>query len=256
MGTKIFYFSSTGNSLYVAKRLQEKIQDCELISIPKSYNEGIFEYNCEKAIIIFPLHSFGLPIIVENFVSKLGLNNDAYIFAVQVTGGGSGTNSFIELNELLACNNMMLSNSIEIKYISNYIRMGRNATIERAQAALDDNEWKIDKLIQLIKENQVDDIGKNKNPIYKAMHNGWKNKFKEKDKRFNVNDDCVGCKICEKICPVRNIEMNDNKPVWKGHCTDCMACINICPRNAINLGKSTLKKNRYKNPYIKIDELI
>ena len=32
---KIFYFTATGNSLYVAKRIKEKINDCELVCIPK-----------------------------------------------------------------------------------------------------------------------------------------------------------------------------------------------------------------------------
>lgn len=256
MGTKIFYFSATGNSLYVAKRLKEKLENCELISIPKAYKEQVFDYNCEKAIIIFPLHSFGLPIIVENFISKVKLNSDAYVFAIQVTGGGGSNNSFIEINELLGNNNPKLSNSIEIKYISNYIRMGRNATEKRAQETLDNNEWKLDKLIQAIKDAHVEEISKNKNFIYNAMHNAWKDKYKNKDKGFNVNDDCIGCKICEKICPVDNIKLDDGRPIWNGNCTDCMACINNCPKNAINIGKATIKKNRYKNPYIKIEELL
>lgn len=256
MSTKIFYFSSTGNSLYVAKRLKEKIEDTELISIPKAYNDNVFEYNCKKAIIIFPLHSFGLPIIVDKFIAKLKLNKDAYIFAVQITGGGTSSNSFIEIKELLGNNNLKLSNSMEIKYISNYIRAGRNANMERAQVALDNNEWKVDKLIQEIKQEEVEEISENKNLLYSVFYKAWRDKYKNKDKKFNVNDDCIGCSICEKICPVKNIKLSEKKPIWSGECVDCMACINNCPRNAINIGKSTIKKNRYKNPYIKLEELI
>lgn len=256
MSTKIFYFSSTGNSLYVAKRLKEKIENCELISIPKAYNQNIFEYNCEKAVIIFPLHCFGLPIIVDDFISKLKLNENAYIFGVQVTGGGQSNTAFVQLNELLKNNNMKLSNSIEIKYISNYIRSGRNATVERAQVELDNNEWKIDKLIEEVKNKQIEEISNSKNAIHSTFYKLWKYKYKNRDKNFNVNDDCIGCKICEKICPVNNIELKTGKPGWKGNCIDCMACINNCPRNAINIGKSTIKKNRYKNPYIKLEELL
>ncbi|MGL5480019.1 MAG: EFR1 family ferrodoxin, partial [Clostridium sp.] len=35
-----------------------------------------------------------------------------------------------------------------------------------------------------------------------------------------------------------------------------MGCINICPKNAINIGNSTIRKDRYLNPFIKRDELI
>lgn len=55
---------------------------------------------------------------------------------------------------------------------------------------------------------------------------------------------------------MNNIKINDIKPFWNGNCIDCMACINNCPRNAINIGKSTIKKGRYRNLYIKLDELI
>ena len=256
METRIFYFSSTGNSLYVAKRLKEKLKGSELVSITKAYNEGVFQYDCKKAIIIWPLHSFGLPIIVEKFISKLKLNKDAYIFGVQITGGGQSKNSFIQVNELLGSSNLKLSNSMEIKYISNYIRAGRNATLERAEIALDNNEWKIDQLIERIKQKEVDEVIGNKNPIYSAFYNAWRYKYKDKDKKFNVNKECVGCSICEKICPVKNIEISNDKPAWKGNCIDCMACINICPKKAINIGKSTVKKSRYKNPYIKLEELL
>jgi NAD-dependent dihydropyrimidine dehydrogenase PreA subunit len=50
--------------------------------------------------------------------------------------------------------------------------------------------------------------------------------------------------------------MENNKPKWNGKCTDCMGCINICPKEAINIGKVTMKKNRYFNPYIKKEELL
>lgn len=62
--------------------------------------------------------------------------------------------------------------------------------------------------------------------------------------------------MCKKICPVDNIVLEDGKPKWNGKCTDCMACINICTKEAINIGKSTIKKNRYRNPYISRNELI
>ena len=42
---KIFYYTSTGNCLYVAKRMQEKIENCELISITKAIKSENFKIN-------------------------------------------------------------------------------------------------------------------------------------------------------------------------------------------------------------------
>ena len=81
----------------------------------------------------------------------------------------------------------------------------------------------------------------------------YDNKF---EKNFSLDSNCNGCKTCERVCPVDNIIMENHKPKWSGKCTDCMACINICPKEAINIGKSTIRKNRYLNPYIKREELL
>ena len=50
--------------------------------------------------------------------------------------------------------------------------------------------------------------------------------------------------------------MINNKPTWLGNCTDCMGCINICPKEVINIANKNLKKNRYRNPYIEVKELL
>ncbi|OPJ56569.1 electron transport complex subunit RsxB [Clostridium oryzae] len=79
--------------------------------------------------------------------------------------------------------------------------------------------------------------------------------FSSYDKQLLVNSDCTGCSICERVCPVANISMKDNKPVWHHRCEQCVACLNLCPRQAIQYRKITVGKKRYRNPFIKINEL-
>ena len=69
-----------------------------------------------------------------------------------------------------------------------------------------------------------------------------------KDKKFYAKDDCIGCGLCERLCPMDNIEIKNGKPVWKGGCTHCMACICSCPESAIEYGKISAGKPRYKCP--------
>ena len=249
---KVYYFTSTGNSLYVAKKIKEGLGDCELISIPSALKGENF--NVEDKIIgfVYPIHCGSLPLVVEDFISKLNIKYKTYIFAIGVTGGGKAKISFSHINELLG-DKGELSNYLCVKYISNYTRAGKNPTKERALKAIELNEDIIKDFIEVIKKQEVKKVNyKSKKILYKA----WKNLFKNKDKAFNVNDKCIGCEMCKAICPVDNIKMMNNKPIWLGNCTDCMACINICPKEAINIGNKTLKKNRYRNPFIEVGELI
>ena len=67
-------------------------------------------------------------------------------------------------------------------------------------------------------------------------------------KNFWVQDTCVSCGKCERICPLQNIKLLEGKPTWGKECAKCLACIHICPQQAIQYGKSTLKKGRYYHP--------
>ena len=250
---KIYYFTATGNSLYVAKKIKNGVEDCELISIPDALKNK--DFNIEDSVIgfVYPIHCGSLPIVVEDFISKLNIKYNTYIFAIGVTGGGKAKLSFSHIDELLG-DKGKLSNYLCVKYISNYTRAGRNPTKERAIKSIKLNEGILDDFIKAIKNKEVKSVDYKTSK--RILYNGWKNLFKNKDKAFNVNDKCIGCEMCKSICPVDNIKIINNKPVWLGKCTDCMACINICPKEAINIGNKTLKKNRYRNPFIEVKELI
>ncbi|MBC3798652.1 EFR1 family ferrodoxin, partial [Acetobacterium tundrae] len=76
------------------------------------------------------------------------------------------------------------------------------------------------------------------------------------DKHYNVSDDCIGCGICKKVCPVGNVDLDDNnKPYFKHHCEQCVACIQYCPKKAINYKNKTQNRRRYTYPGIKYTEL-
>lgn len=249
---KIYYFTSTGNCLYVAKKIKEKIENCELTSMAKALKNKDFNIEEEVVGLIYPIHCGSLPMVVEEFIENINVNRNSYIFAIGVTGSGEAKDSFPHINGILKNNE--ISNYLTVKYISNYTRAGRNPTKERALKAIESQEQVIEDFIKSLKLREIKKVD------YKLgkqlMYKGWKTYFKNKDKAFNVNEDCIGCEMCKKICPVDDIEMINNKPSWLGKCTDCMACINICPKKAINIGKRTIKKNRYINPHIKAYELI
>lgn len=48
------------------------------------------------------------------------------------------------------------------------------------------------------------------------------------------------------MCFTNCIVMREGKPHWEGHCTHCMACICGCPQHAIEYGKKSQGKPRYR----------
>ncbi len=58
------------------------------------------------------------------------------------------------------------------------------------------------------------------------------------DTAFRTDENCIGCGICAKVCPVSNIKIENKRPVWLHHCQNCLACYNWCPVKAIKGGIS------------------
>ena len=81
---KIFYFTGTGNSLAVAKRLNG-----ELVSIPQVMKEKNFIFEDEAIGIIFPLYCLNPPKMVREFLSKAKFQTE-YLFAVAIYGNLAG----------------------------------------------------------------------------------------------------------------------------------------------------------------------
>ena len=59
-------------------------------------------------------------------------------------------------------------------------------------------------------------------------------------KRFWANNDCIKCLKCEKICPSKNIKVNE-KVSFGSNCYLCLRCLHQCPKEAIQIGKKLLK---------------
>ena len=87
--------------------------------------------------------------------------------------------------------------------------------------------------------------------LYKMQISMQKSKYKQ----FEVEDSCIGCKTCSKVCPVGNITMENNRPKYDTKCIGCFSCTNNCPVNAIRV-KNERSKARFRNKNVSLKEII
>jgi NAD-dependent dihydropyrimidine dehydrogenase PreA subunit/flavodoxin len=258
----ILYFSGTGNSLYAAKNIAASQKE-EIISISRemNLNKEVYEYNLkedEKIVFVFPIYAWAPPKMVLDFISKLKLNNykGNYISSVATCGGNIG-NTMKLLSEKLKAKGFDLDSGFSVKMPTNYIIFGDAYPEEKNNRIIEDSKHILENINKLISnlERGIFEVEKGSMPkLLTSIVNPLFNKFAIDTKKFYVTEDCIGCKICEKVCNNNCIKV-DKTPEWGENCSQCLACINYCPKKAIQYGKGTEKKGRYTNPHIELHEM-
>ncbi|MDU4596732.1 MAG: EFR1 family ferrodoxin [Clostridium sporogenes] len=128
---KIYYFTGTGNSLQIANDLSEKLGQCTI--------DKIAEYSGEKIDgrtlgIVFPVYNWGLPLIICDFLRKLDVSDDTYIYAIANYGGLPGK-ALDQCKDILKENGVKLSAGFLINMPGNYI-FGYGAKSKKVQEKL------------------------------------------------------------------------------------------------------------------------
>ncbi|MBN2380490.1 EFR1 family ferrodoxin [candidate division WOR-3 bacterium] len=257
MKTTIYYFTGTGNSLWAARRLAEKLPDSELVPIVKVWNEQSIVPQSGTIGLVFPLYFQGTPDIVLRFVEKLSLDNADYIFAI-CTRGLTGGIVFKQLNRILEGKGKHLGYSTYLTMHDNYIVNFDAPSPDRSHRIGKKALARIAKIAELVKQ-KVD--GNSRDPLIgnimgSLIHPSWVKDLHKKDRNFWSDDKCNSCGTCVRVCPVDNVELIDGKPSWLHHCQQCYACIHLCPEDSIQIGRKTFKRKRYRHPEIKVKDII
>lgn len=129
MKATLYYFSGTGNSLYIAKKLKEEmeresdknnvnssqsdnskedsnnhkqetiIHDIKIIPIQKLINQEVVEDQSDIVGIIYPTYFLDAPNVVKQFAKKLQLQESCYLFLYANYGETLG-NALHNMNQI------------------------------------------------------------------------------------------------------------------------------------------------------------
>lgn len=257
MNTTIFYFSGTGNSQKVAKDIATELNNAEVVSIADSAEK---ETICDSPNIgfVFPVYSFGLPVMVAKFIKKLkASNSNPYFFAFSTYRDKPG-GAIFQTQKLLKSNGYKLSAGFNICMPGNYLLIYEADTALLQKKKFKLLEESLNEKIELIKDkNTLIEKTPLRNLIFQfgISYPIMAKAFRHMDRLFWVDENCNGCAVCKRVCPADNIVIKDNKPVFLHKCEQCVACINWCPTGALQCTKKTIGRQRYHHPDIKLNDI-
>lgn len=248
----VFYFSGTGNSKYIGRRIADDIGD-SLYSINSALKNNEYFNDTDIDILIFsvPTYAWRIPHVVEKWIRKSSFKNGAKAYFVMNCGGEIG-NAEKYVRKLCKECSLEFMGCAEIVMPENYLAMFSTPTPEQGKKIIARAEPLIDSIITSIKS--TNSLPAHKTTLTgKAMSSIVNVLFYplcvKADKFIVDSEKCIDCGKCAAECPLNNVRIVEGKPVWDKDCTHCMACISVCPKAAIEYGKNSVNRPKYRCPY-------
>jgi len=245
----VLYFSGTGNTEYIAKLIADGLDDeCVDLFHRIRFNDKSPFYSKKPYIICAPIYVCEMPLFLMRYLKSTAFKGNKKVYFIVTSGGYCGS-AKVQAKLFSIRKKLKFLGCAEFVMPRNYVANNRYS--------MDDEKTIRSKISSANKKvKQVIEDIKNERKL-KSRHVWlfeiliiapftplW-TKYKLVAKDFYATNECIGCRICEKVCPLNNIKVTDKKPQWGTDCTHCMACISKCPKKAIEYGNLTNGKSRY-----------
>lgn len=247
----ICYFTATGNCLYVARRIGGT-----LLSIPQLMRQERIEIEDDAVGVVCPVYNAEMPMMVRDLMRKANIRT-GYFFFIYTYGAGFGE-AYAHAKLAAEEAGLTLSYVNAIQMVDNFIPYF-------------DMREQIDTLPQKDVEGQLKtvcgDIAARKrvavgiteqtrsqmDMYHRRLAEVWLRK--DTALSYTVNDDCVRCGICAKVCPANNIEVTEDGVRFSDHCEVCYACLHNCPHHAIHMPLET-GTTQFRNEHVTVKDII
>jgi ferredoxin/flavodoxin len=251
---EIIYFSGTGNTAWVVRRLAEHLT---------ALGDQVTATSCEQLPasdvdpeandvigIAYPVHASFAPALVRDLIAGLPPAPGTPLFAVTTAGYAAGDTAWYASKPLQAKGyepfvlaNVLVANNLRLPVLSPLPiptpeemadKLARaSAKVERLAGRIHRRERHIEGaglLGRLLGISQRVSVA----PFEALAFKG-----------FFADETCTRCGWCVRHCPVENITMTGDGIAFLDHCMLCMRCYSFCPRHAIQSTDSTKDTTRY-----------
>ncbi len=254
MHIKIAYYSGSGNTQYVSVLLRKFLSKGHKVSMFYIKKGKVMDDDFDALVLGMPVYAYRPPETVVDFLKGLsGNGRSVFIFITKgLISGDAGRIAALILKErgfkVKGANDILMADSLFVLLakkgsLLHKIMLFPNRGIEK----------KVENLAEHIQRSLIEEdeyIPRKK--IYVPFTSLIATMFWKKEKiwqtEFFADERCDLCGACVGLCPTHNINIKNGRVLWGNDCDFCMRCLHRCPKQAIQIGKYTLKSPRYKGP--------
>ncbi len=263
MRIHIGYFTSTGNTLWLASKAKELMEaqghEVRLFEIIKDGAELAGE-DCDLLGFFYPVWGSEPPDPLVEYRKNMPKGNGKKIFLVGNCCAFTGDTG-------LRWKHIMEKKGYDVFYVDHLI-MPTNLNIpwlpenllkkvpvgDELKKILSKAEIKLQKVCESILKGErkvegrgpISRVGGFMQREFYWTADGYKSRFSVSKER------CIQCHLCYRVCPTENISINeDGEIVFGNKCILCVKCFNLCPVNAVLICEKSIddkKYRRYKGP--------
>lgn len=258
MKIMIVYFSGTGNTELISKKIGEEFENkrhsVELVSLEDEYQLMNIDFSDKIIGFGFPVYKFTFPDLFLKYfkmINEKGQNNPCFLFS---TYARFTAESFYEFAKRLDKKRFKLIAEKSFKSPSCGIaaRKGeKDFEYESVMYFEDDIHLKIESFVKdiiYLSGKRNFSVKHSHNPLSTLRLKIVKDIERTKYPKLQIDTEvCSVCGLCAKKCPDNNLINREThiEIADESHCLHCLRCMNHCQSNAIVFGKLSIGDNRY-----------